>query len=186
MGGELLTGNVGLFRYLSNMNSWQTDRLTLEPFTPSDLDLLHQLFTDEAIRQYLWDDMVIDVSQTEDILKVNDILQHSRGYGLWKIVHQETEQVLGFTGLWFFFEEPQPQLLYGLFPAYWQQGFATEAAKSIVQYAFKDLGFDYLIAATDPPNEASGKVAMRLGMKMTESKIVEGKMTLFWKAEKQK
>lgn len=167
------------------MKSWQTDRLSLEPFTPSDLELLHQLFTDEAIRQYLWDDLVIDVGQTEDILKVNEILLNTRGFGLWKVIHQQTKQVIGFTGLWFFFEEPQPQLLYGLLPVYWRQGFATEAARSIVRYAFSELGFDYLIAATDPPNEASSSVAIKLGMKMIESKVVEGKMTLFWRVEKE-
>ncbi|WP_394336181.1 hypothetical protein [Adhaeribacter arboris] len=38
---------------------------------------------------------------------------------------------MGFAGLWFFFEEDQPHLLYGLLPEYTKSGLATEAARAV-------------------------------------------------------
>lgn len=145
---------------------------------------MHSIFTDESVRKYLWDDLVISEQEVEDILKVNDLLQAKRELGLWKVCRKEDQKVLGFTGLWFFFDEPQPQLLYGLLPAYWGNGYATEAAAVIIQHAFEQLNFTYVHAATDPPNAASNEVARRLGMTLSDTKIMEGKPTMFWRIER--
>lgn len=161
-----------------------TDRLSIIPFSEEDRSLLHRMFTDDTVRQYLWDDLLISEHEAEDILKVNDILLAKRQFGLWKVVRKEDQAVVGFTGLWFFFDEPQPQLLYGLMPAYFRNGYATEVAAAIIQYAFDQLGFSYVHAATDPENTPSNKVAKRLGMRLMQKRMMEGKMTMFWRIEK--
>lgn len=142
------------------------------------------MFTDPTVRQFLWDDLVISEQEVEDILKVNDLLMGKRKFGLWKILRQEDQAAIGFTGLWFFFDEPQPQLLYGLLPEFCRNGYATEAAQAIIQYAFEELDFSYVHAATDPPNTASNQVATRLGMTLTDTRMMEGKMTMFWRVER--
>ncbi len=162
-----------------------TDRLSIMPFLEGDLPLLHRIFADPFVRKYLWDDIAVPEDQVADILRVNHMLMEKRRFGLWKISRKADGQVIGFTGLWYFFEEPQPQLIYGLLPDHTGQGYATEAAGKIVAYAFEDLGYSYLIAATDPPNTDSHAVARQLGMKLTETVEKAGKLTNIWRLERE-
>lgn len=76
----------------------------------------------------------------------------------------------GFVGLWMFFDEKQPQLLYGLLPDKTGLGYATEASRAIIHYAFNELKFNYFIASCDTPHTASRKVCERLNMTMIEEK----------------
>ncbi len=50
-------------------------------------------------------------------------------------------------------------------PASWGFGYATEAARELVQYAFEQLKLPMLIAVTDPDNPRSAAVIERLGMR---------------------
>lgn len=165
------------------MQSLMTRRLSLSPLQLDDLDLFHQINTNPYVRRYLWDDKIIDLVTAEDILKTNQKQFEQSHCGLWKINIIGHSEVIGYTGLWYFFDEPQPQLIYALLPAYSNMGYATEAAQAMVDYAFEDLGFSYLIAATDEPHLASQKVAQRLGMSFHETRIEDGKPTLFYRIQ---
>lgn len=90
---------------------------------------------------------------------------------------------MGYAGLWYFFEEPQPQLIYALLEQFTRRGYAREAGTSIIQYAFEKLGFEYLTAATDEPHNASKKVMLSLGMEFVEKRIENNKPTLFYRIE---
>lgn len=48
---------------------------------------------------------------------------------------------------------------------YWGCGFATEACRIALDISFDDLRFHRLEAATDPKNNASKKVARKIGMR---------------------
>ena len=132
-----------------------TKRLKLIPFTKQDGDLLNELFTDPYVRKYLWDDEIIDMQTTRKILEKNEEYFNSNKWGMWKIVPIKLKKTIGFVGLWFFYDEPQPQLIYGLLKSFVGNGYATEASRRIVEYAFENLQFNYLIAAIDEPNVAS-------------------------------
>jgi len=47
----------------------RTPRLVLVPFAPEDLDALHALWTDEHVRRYLWDDIVISRERATETFK---------------------------------------------------------------------------------------------------------------------
>lgn len=162
----------------------ETKRTKLLPFKKKDLALFHKINVDPFVRQYLWDDDQISLELAEDILNTNEKHFKDKQYGLWAIQLKSTQEIIGYTGLWFFFEEPQPQLLYAILKPYTGQGYATECAQKIINYAFQKLNFDYLIAATDLPHQASQKVAKRLGMELAEQRMEEGKPTLFYKINK--
>jgi [ribosomal protein S5]-alanine N-acetyltransferase len=118
-----------------------TDRLTLEPFAIRDLALLHNTFTHPFVRKYLWDDEIIPLEQTAEILEVNSRHFENDHWGLWKIIVHPGQAYAGFAGLWLFFDQHLPQLLYGLLPDMTKQGYATEAARAVITYAFDHLSF---------------------------------------------
>lgn len=162
----------------------KTDRLDLIPFTKEDSELFLRINTDPYVRKFLWDDELIDAQLVEELLEENNNHFNNSGYGLWKISPIDSNTVVGYAGLWFFFDEPQPQLLYALLPEHSGNGYATEASKMIVDYSFETLGFDYLIASMDVGHDVSIKVAERLGFEFLEEKVIDGKPTLFYELRK--
>lgn len=162
----------------------ETDRLILQPIVENDLNTLHAIFTDSYVRKYLCDGQIWSLDPVEEMLEQNTNLFGEKKFGLWFIQTKSDRAVIGFVGLWYFFEEEQPQLVYALLPTATKKGYATEAATKIIEYGVDELGFDYLVASCDRPNIESQKVAARLGMKQVEERIVDGNPILFFRIDK--
>ena len=56
-----------------------------------------------------------------------------------------------------------PEIGYIFHPDYWGQGFAYEAMRAVVDYAFANRPVDHLLADIDPRNAASRRLLQRLG-----------------------
>jgi ribosomal-protein-alanine N-acetyltransferase len=159
----------------------ETSRLKLKPILASELDTLHSILTDSYVRKYLCDDKIFSLQQTSEMLQESLRLFQEEKLGLWLVETKTTPKILGFVGLWYFFDENQPQLAYALLPKATKQGYATEAAARIVDYCFTELNYDYLLASCDRPNLESQRVAIRLGMKQIEAKTIAGNTILFFR-----
>ena len=68
---------------------------------------------------------------------------------------------------------------YVLNPDYAGHGYATEAAKTMLRLGFEDLGLHRIVARIDERNDASARVARRLGMRQ-EARLVHNE---FFKGE---
>ena len=64
-------------------------------------------------------------------------------------------------------------LFYAIDPEYQRQGYATEATRAMLEYAFKQLHVKRVIAKTDYANIASQNVMRKLGMKITRNPLPE-------------
>jgi RimJ/RimL family protein N-acetyltransferase len=60
-----------------------------------------------------------------------------------------------------------PELGYWLGVPYWGQGFATEAARAVIDYAFADRGYDALVSGARVSNPASRRVLEKCGFQWT-------------------
>ncbi|WP_332997844.1 GNAT family N-acetyltransferase [Microcoleus sp. A006_D1] len=172
----------------------RTQRLVLKPILDSDLNTLHRIFTDSYVRRYLCDGEIWSLQQVEEMLGENQKLFAEKKFGLWLIETNTEKEVIGFVGLWYFFDEEQPQLVYALLPTATKKGYATEAATKIIEYCFDELGFEYLVASCvkrsypvgNRPNTDSQKVAERLSMRQVEERIVHENPILFFRLDKSK
>ena len=162
---------------------FETQRLLLKPILESDLNVLHYIFINPYVRKYLCDDNIFSLKQVEEMLVESQKLFNEKKFGLWFIHTKDEKEIIGFVGLWYFFDETQPQLVYALLPEATKKGYATEAASKILEYCFDELGYQYLLASCDQPNFESRKLAERIGMRELEEKIVDGKPLLFFKVE---
>lgn len=87
-----------------------------------------------------------------------------RGYGRW-IAEAGGTQV-GLVGLWNPEGWPEPEIGWDLFEGAEGKGYATEAAQAARDYAYGTLGWATAISLVAPGNDASARVAQRLGAKM--------------------
>jgi len=160
-----------------------TDRLLLSMTSEKDLSTLSTIITNEYVRKYLFDDEILDDVQIQDILSRSIQSFQRNGYGLWLIRYNESNSIVGMAGLWEFFEESQPQLLFALLPEYVGNGIASEAVGAILKYSFEALSFSYLTTSCDTGNTSSHKVAERLGMVKTKEEAIDGKPITFYRIE---
>ena len=167
------------------MNLLESQRLLLKPILESQLNILHNIFIDPYVRRYLCNDRIFSRQQVEEMLLESQKLFNEQRFGLWFLETKGEQKIVGFAGLWYFFAEKQPQLVYALLPEAVKKGYATEASTRIVEYYFNDLGYQYLLASCDKPNLLSQKVAQRIGMKQLEEKIVDDNLTVFFKIERE-
>jgi RimJ/RimL family protein N-acetyltransferase len=63
----------------------------------------------------------------------------------------------------------QPEIGWALARAHWGNGYATEAARAVRDWARAERGFDRLVSLIAPDNVASQRVAERLGARPTET-----------------
>jgi ribosomal-protein-alanine N-acetyltransferase len=89
-----------------------------------------------------------------------------QGYGIWPVVHKGDHRVIGQCGIT---QIPgcEPDVEIGWFfnRAYQGKGYATEAARAVMEYAFAELHIARLYALIDRFNAPSIALANRLGMR---------------------
>ena len=158
----------------------QTARLCLRPYSIDDLDALHRLWIDPDVRRYLLDDEVVARAFVENEIKETRALFEKQGFGQFAIRFKDKDALIGFTGYRFFHDPPELQLLYGIAPAYWSRGLASEAARAMIRFGFEACGFDEIIAAADPPNKASFRVMEKAGMTFQKRMVIDEVDTIYY------
>jgi [ribosomal protein S5]-alanine N-acetyltransferase len=153
----------------------ETERLTLRRLMMDDLDDLFRLYRDPEIRRYFPDGTRTYDETREELQWIIDVYYGQYGYGLWATIHKPTGALIGRCGLipWTFDGRLEVEVAYLLDKAYWGQGLATEAARAIVRYAFDQLKLSRLICLVDPENEASRRVAQKIGMTLEQDDFVD-------------
>ena len=148
-----------------------TTRLRLRPVAEEDLDALWALWTEPQVRQFLWDDLVIERDQARETIRGFAALA-AQGLGLWTIAQRGTAGgLVGCAALAPVSTAAQydPSIagavepLIALAPKWWHQGYAVETLTALVEYATKRLRLDRLVGVTDVPNVASDRLLRKSG-----------------------
>ena len=163
------------------MPSLNTDRLILRPIASSDLAALHEFWNNPEVRRYLWDDQQMSREAVTEIVAASENCFAELGSGFFAIEVAVNPGILvGFCGHRRFEEGDQVELLYGILPDFWGEGYVTEAAIAVLRYGFERCDMDRVIAAADTPNQRSVRVLQRLGMVFEERREFHGLDTVFY------
>ena len=102
-------------------------------------------------------------------------------WGAWYVLRKEDDSVLGDIGFKGKPNEDQTvEIGYGFIEKYWNQGYATEAVKELIDWAFKTGEVETIIAETLIDNYSSMRVLEKLHMK----RVNATEMMINWKIEK--
>ena len=161
---------------MSNHSIASTERLILRHFHILDVEAMYQVFCDSEVMRFS------DGVQTREW--VHDWLHtcleryyQTWGFGPYAIVEKQNSEVIGYCGLFFFPDvngQPEVEIGYRLVRSAWGKGYATEAVRTIHDFAFSTLGIKRLIAIIDPANMASIHVAEKIGMNYEQEFMREG------------
>ena len=138
-------------------------RLGLSPVTRRDAGFLMAHWSDPEVRRFLFDG---NRAVPDEIIQTIDASATSFatvGYGLWVIHTIRQSDPMGVVGLRPL-DELGLEIFYSLTPGGRGNGYATEAAAGIIDYALGPLGLTEVFAEVDEGNAASAAVIERLGM----------------------
>lgn len=152
----------------------ETERLVLRPFADDDLDAYFAVLdtvevraslhtSDDFTRDDAWQQMAVWRGQWE-----------LRGTGQWAVGLRSTGELIGRAGPhrperhdW-----PGVEIGWVIHPAHWGNGYATEAGRASVDWAFAVLPVDELVSVILPENVPSQAVARRLGFTLREERVI--------------
>jgi RimJ/RimL family protein N-acetyltransferase len=169
----------------------ETKRLLIRPFSMDDLETAHQILDLEM----QWDGANVSLQQRRHALQRYIVLAEwndgSRLFGSRGIFLKKTKQLVGLCGfhpwLWtpsqkalfwpelfrapetpdeYTFASFELSILYGLSNKHRGQGYATEAANVLIEYAFDTLEVKRIFADTTRSNIDSINVMKRVGMRI--------------------
>jgi [ribosomal protein S5]-alanine N-acetyltransferase len=158
-----------------------TPRLRLRGMLPSDAAPVHSIWTDPDVLRHLGP--TDEISLDEVRRAMTRLAQHweRHGFGQWAVESRDDEQLIGYCGfkLWDG-EGSEVELVYGLLPAYWHRGRATEAVQAALDAAFADLNLQRVVAGVLPENAASVRVLIKAGLHFERHvDAVEGRIAVY-------
>jgi [ribosomal protein S5]-alanine N-acetyltransferase len=140
-----------------------TERLALRPVTADDHAALVAHWALPDVRRFLFDGMALSAAEVAGTIEESIRDFAAAGYGIWLIHEKDHPELAGTAGLRPL-EELGLEIFYSLAPGSWGQGYATEAARAVVDHALGPLGLPEVLAEVDEGNAASVAVVKRLGM----------------------
>jgi RimJ/RimL family protein N-acetyltransferase len=145
-----------------------TERLVLRPVTADDQAALLAHWTLPDVRRFLFDGAALSAAEVAATIEESVSDFAAAGYGIWLILEQPQPgpvgpAPVGTAGLRPL-EDLGLEIFYSLAPGSWGRGYATEAARAVVDHALGPLGLPEVLAEVDEGNAASVAVIKRLGM----------------------
>ena len=147
-----------------------TERLVRRPVTTDDHAAVLAHWTQPDVRRFLFDGAALSGVEVAETIEESIGDFAARGFGVWLIelgstadLDSTTADLIGTAGL-------RPlgssglEIFYSLAPGAWGHGYATEAARAVVEYGLGPLGLPEVLAEVDEGNAASVAVVKRLGM----------------------
>ena len=143
----------------------ETARLRLREYTPEDFEALFEILSDpETMKHY---PKPYDEKMTRRWIEWSIENYEQYGFGLWAVILKETGKFIGDCGLTIqnINGELLPEIGYHIHKHYWRNGFGSEGAKAVRDWAFNNTEYERLYSYMTQSNKASYSTAAACGMK---------------------
>ena len=143
----------------------ETERFILRPLTVDDAEDVFKWASDERVTKY----MIYPTHKNIDVTKAwLKFLQESKDYDFdWGFVLKESRQLIGSGGVYYKEEKKAWNFGYNFHYDFWGKGYATEAAKAMIKFAYENFGARDFVSVHAVDNPASGRVMEKCGLKFS-------------------
>jgi RimJ/RimL family protein N-acetyltransferase len=153
----------------SDIQKIETPRLLLREWRPEDLEPFTRLNADDRVRKFIRRDRKLTAEESKAMVESYAASFQECGFGMWALELKSGSAFIGSAGLsvpaFQAHFTPCIDIGWRLAYEYWGNGYATEAAKAVIDHAFRRLGIDEIVSFTVPKNHRSRAVMERIGMK---------------------
>lgn len=149
----------------------ETSRLRLRPWRDEDFAPFAALNADPQVMAHF--PATLDRAESDVLAARCQSLIEAQGWGFWATEIKASGDFIGFVGLHRPIAElpfsPCVEIGWRLARPFWGQGYASEAARAALSFAFNDLALAEVVAFTSLENRRSQAVMERLGMCRAEN-----------------
>ena len=141
----------------------ETERLILRKWALADVAALFEICRHSDVMRHIGDGKPFDsIADAEKFLKWAVKYQSENKFCRWAVAEKSSGAIVGSCG---FARQTTGEIELGYLFARqsWGKGFATEAARSCVEYGFNKLKFSKIIALTDFDHAESHRVLEKTG-----------------------
>ena len=142
-----------------------TERLWTRLWTEADRAAFRRMNADPRVMKFF--PSTLSEAESDALLARIQAHQEEHGFTFWAVEDKNTGSLAGLTGLArVAFDAPFTpcvEIGWRFLPEYWGTGYALEAARSVMGYAFKGLNLPEVVAFTTETNLPSQGLMRRLG-----------------------
>ena len=144
----------------------RTERLVLRRWADDDREAFAQINADPEVMRYRLRTLTRQESDT--LIEAFEVCFEENGFGQWAVERVQDQRLIGFIGLEVAGDDmpfrPLVHIGWHLSLDSWHDGYATEGAAAVLDFAFAEAGLSEIVAHTSARNERSQAVMRRLGM----------------------
>ena len=144
----------------------ETERLILDRWQMSDWTAFRPIATDPEVMRYITGGAPWSDDQIRSFVDRQVNLYAERGFCRWKLLLKATGEMIGFCGVGFWRDTPDPEIGWWLARQTWGRGLATEAARTALRDAFERVRLKRIISVARPENAASIRIMQKLGLEL--------------------
>ncbi len=146
------------------MAQLETERLVLRVPMLDDLDRWAELMADRDAARFIGG-VAPKTAVWRAIMQMNGAWAVT-GVAMISVIEKASGRWIGRVGPWQPYGWPGPEVGWGLHPDAWGKGYALEAARASMDYAFDVLGWTEVVHCISPENVRSLALARRLGSRL--------------------
>jgi RimJ/RimL family protein N-acetyltransferase len=145
-----------------------TSRLLLRRWRSDDVEPFAAMCSDPEVMRYIGSGDTRTREQAAAAILAFESFWEEKGYGLFAVGLLGSNQLIGFTG------PAEPAFLPEIMPAVevgwrftresWGNGYATEAARAVLDFGLVELGISEIVSIHQVGNDASARIMQKLGM----------------------
>lgn len=143
----------------------ETERLVIREWEPGDREAFRAMAQDPVVMRYINGGVPLSEEEIDATLARQGRNAEVHGFCMGALVEKASGEVIGVAGLQPLGTTGDLEIGWWLAPRVWGRGFATEAGAAAMNHVLGTLGRPRVVAIIDPPNEASKRVAARLGLR---------------------
>jgi ribosomal-protein-alanine N-acetyltransferase len=144
----------------------ETERLILDTWQTSDWTAFRPIATDADVMRYITGGAPWTDDQIRGFVERQVKLYSERGFCRWKLLSKADGELIGFCGVGFWRDAPDPEIGWWLARRCWGRGLATEAAEAALRDAFERVRLERIISVAMRENAASIRIMEKLGLKL--------------------
>ncbi|MGC2526443.1 MAG: GNAT family N-acetyltransferase [Candidatus Acidiferrum sp.] len=162
----------------------ETARVILLPWEFEDWSAFKPLATDPNVMRYISDGVPWPDSRIIEFVERQRTHFAELGYCLWKLMVKGSSAICGFCGIQPLDDLPGVEIGWWLAPHLWGQGFATEAARMVLEDGFTRCDLNRIVAIARRENGASMRVMEKIGMRYEGDALHHGIEVVLYAIEK--
>ncbi|GAA2725795.1 GNAT family N-acetyltransferase [Actinocorallia aurantiaca] len=153
----------------------RTERLLVRRWREEDRGPFAELNADPEVMEHF--PSVLTREESDAIADRIESRMAEDGFGFWALEVAESGEFVGFTGIartrFDSHFTPAVEIGWRLGRGSWGRGYASEAAKAVLEYGFTEAGLDEIVSFTAVGNVRSQAVMRRIGMIRDENEDFE-------------